>query len=284
MLANNSRKFRRLIRPAMGLSFALVAGAAQATVIYSNLPTVLPGNLPSWGYQATQTSEMGDQVQFAPGARRLNSATVTMSNWAQASGSSDPGYNHNLTFSIYSNAANAAAGVSLATLTQSSLVPWRPAADAVNCTGANAGKWYSAADGACYNGFAFNVTFDFSAQNVMLPDEIVFGLSYNTQTYGKNPIGTDGPYNSLNYAFVGGPPSVGTDVDEDSLFLNTLNPGNLISGTVGVFGADSGWTGPGYYYAPAVSFDATAVPEPGSLALAGLALGGLAWARRRRQG
>ena len=72
----------RTARLAAALSLALAGFAAHATVIYSNLEDPLPGNLPSLGYQATSTAEFGDHIQFAAGPRKLDSVTITMSNWA----------------------------------------------------------------------------------------------------------------------------------------------------------------------------------------------------------
>ena len=110
---------------------------------------------------------------------------------------------------------------------------------------------------------------------MILPSDIVFGLAFNTQNYGAQPTGQAGPYDSLNYALVSSAPTVGTDVNSDSVFWNTSYQPWLTSGTAGVFGADTAWTG----YVPAVSLDT--VPEPATLALVGLALAGAAVARRR---
>src|ERR1700686_5275000 len=77
--------------------------AARATVIYDSIPGPLPPNVPSLGYQATQTSEFGDLIQFAGTSRGLSQVTVGMSDWALASdypsfpGSSGPTWNHPLT-------------------------------------------------------------------------------------------------------------------------------------------------------------------------------------------
>ena len=54
------------------------------------------------------------------------------------------------------------------------------------------------ADGACYNGIAFNAVFDLSSLNVTLPNDVIVGVAYDTQSYGAAPLGVAGPYNSLN--------------------------------------------------------------------------------------
>lgn len=267
-----------LVKRALLTFGLLVAAAAQAEVVYSNIPSVLAGNYPSLGYEATSTSELGDHIAFGPGARKLNTVTVTMSNWALASqySSNATGYQHDLTFNLYNYAGDTAAGSLLATNTVSALIPWRPEADPT-CPGGTAWRDVS---GTCNNGLAFNVVFDFSNQNVILPNDIVFGLAFNTADYGNNPIHSAGPYNSLNYALTGAAPTVGTDINPDSLFVNTSWAGLRTPGvgTNGVFGADTNWTG----YVPMASFDATAVPEPATTAIFGLGMIGLMLARRRK--
>ena len=44
----------------------------------------------------------------------------------------------------------------------------------------------------CYNGFAFNITFDMSSLNLTLPNDIIVGVAYNTQTYGARPLAWPG--------------------------------------------------------------------------------------------
>ena len=110
-----------------------------------------------------------------------------------------------MTLNIYT-AGSPTPGSQITTVTQNITVPYRPSADNTNCTGANAGRWYS--NGTCFNGLAVNVVFDFSSLNVVLPNSVVYGIEYNTTHFGPNPIGTAActsttqgcPYDSLNIA------------------------------------------------------------------------------------
>jgi hypothetical protein len=234
-------------------------GAAEAAVIYDSIPDPLPGNVPSLGYQATSTSEFGDCVAFAGTERSLTSVNVTMSDWAKLSDypAMDPaGFVHPLTLSLYNASPTCSLGSLIASQTINANIPWRP--EPFN-----------------FNGIAFNVSFNFSG--VVVPNIIIFGLSYNTQTWGHNPIGAPGPYNSLNFGVAQVPPTVGTDVHNDSVFWYTSFAPFLTTGIVNQFSEDSAWTP----YTPAIQFNAVEAPEPASLALVGAGLLGAGWQIRR---
>ena len=110
-------------------------------------------------------------------------------------------------------------------------------------------------------------------------------MAFNTQTWGSNPIGTPGPYDSLNFGLnSSAPPSVGTRPFPDTAYWNTQTAGNYAdggAGGVGIFRRDTNWTP----FSGAVSFQATTastVPEPGTLGLVSalLGVGLVAWRRR----
>jgi hypothetical protein len=219
------------------------------------------------GYQANQTAEFGGLIQFDPGtSRSLTGATAVMSDWALAStyGSTDPGWFHPITLNLY-DVANIAGtpqpGSLIASFTQTFFIPWRPEASA-DC---GPGGGWKAADSNCYSGLAFEVSFNLN--NVTVPDQLIYGIAYNTQSWGSQPIGQDGPYNSLNFGLNTGGPTAGSNPLPDTAYWNTRTAAYYTdggAGGVGTFRQDTGWTP----YSGAVDF---ATPEPGT---AGLMLGG----------
>jgi MYXO-CTERM domain-containing protein len=246
----------------------LCAAAFGQSTIYSNIPATLAGNYPSQPFQAQQTFEFGDRINFGGADRLLQSATITMSSWALSPDASTS-FDHPLTLNIYAAGSGNTPGALLGTVTQVQTILYRPAV------------WNNPDTGNPYGGIACNVTFDLSGLNLTAPDSIVWGIAYNTQTYGANPIGSDGPWNSLNVACntaAGGGITAGSNDNLDDVMWNTVTAGWYAdggAGGVGVFRQDTGWTG----YTPMISF--SAVPTPGAAAVAGL--GGLAALRRRRR-
>lgn len=261
--------------------FASVLGMLGATpalgqVIYNNIPNPLPGNLPSVAFEATGTSEFGDRVQFATGTgRALTTAIVTMSSWGCQSGHWNSGdcvtapgatFSHPITLNIYNVAGNAP-GSLIGTLTQTFAIPFRPSADNVHCTGADAGKWFDAASSTCFNGFATNVTFDLTSQHLTLPNQVIFGVAYNTSHFGYAPIGESQPcytssagcgYDSLNVG-VADPAisnSVGSNPAPNDAYQYTQYD-SCTNGAIMPFGLDAGcWTG----FKPSVRFNAANPP------------------------
>ncbi len=242
------------------LMFSGDASAVSTAVIYGAIPDSLPSNMVSLGFQATQTSAFGDYVHLAGTDRNLDAVTVTMSNWAlYADYATDARYlgdsanwYHPITINIFDNhlGANGVPDTLLATVTQIATIPWRPAEDPTHCpTKSDSGyayKWQStpgAPDTNCYNGFAVNITFDMSSLNITLPDDVIVGIAYNTQSYGLAPIGVGGPYNSLNVGLEG-LTTVGTDNNSDNVFWNTSTADWYTddgAGGVGTFREDTGW-------------------------------------------
>ena len=234
------------------------AGLSAQTVAYDAVPNPLPPNYVSEGFQCCATSEFGDQIILSPGTpRTAGFATVGMSSWTlHSSFPAMPavGYTHPITLNIYSDAVSARAHAPMATVTQTFVIPWRPEADPT-CPGGTA---WRAGNGNCYNGFAFTIEFDLryagpGGSTVQLPDGLIFGIAYNTQTWGYNPIGLPGPYESLNVGLNVNPPTVGGNVELDAVYWNTsFAPFYTDGGAsgVGVFRRDTAWAP----YTPAIRF------------------------------
>jgi hypothetical protein len=119
-----------------------------------------------------------------------------------------PTYTWPLTLKLYNpgDLANPFAFV-----TRTFVIPARHPADPA-CSG---GAWL-AANGVCYNGEAFVVTFDLSG--TILPEQFVYTIAYNTQSWGADPTGVWGYYCNLNVGLVADPPAVG---DRGDVYVNS---------------------------------------------------------------
>lgn len=231
-------------------------GQANDPVAYSSIPQHVPGNVSSLGFEATSTSEFGDEVELVGQPGTLKSLRVVMSSFGCQNGhwfsndcTTTPGatFTHPITANIYavdnSGPTPVPAGPPLATVTQSATFSYRPSADPVNCTGADAGKWFDASDSKCYNGLAQTLKFTFP-HGISMPNQVIWTVAYNTTHYGYNPIGesatcyTSGggcPYDSLNVGAqtFPGAPFAGTDVDPNGVFLNSSSGSQYCDGGAG---------------------------------------------------
>ena len=247
---------RKLLRKAFLFLFLVVAmGAfstpahaqATGTVVFDSIPnSPTPPNVPSTGFQCCQNAELGDQVTLeADTPRRAGLVTVLMSSWSLHSDYPDmpaAGYTHPITLNIYRNATEAAAHKPWKTVTQEFTIPWRPEAD-TTCGTAYLTK------GKCYNGRAFPIVFDLRSNNVRLPGTFIYGVAYNTNTWGYAPIGQPGPYESLNVGLATVAPTVGTDTVPGDVYRSSLNG-------AGGFISEGGWSS----YTPAVQFTTFGFP------------------------
>lgn len=228
------------------------ASSALAETVYDALPSVDPAtSYPSQPFQAQQVYEFGDQVHLAGAARILNTVTVTMSDYAlyadyvsdeRYSGNSET-WTHPITLNVYAATldSNNVPTTKLGSITQDITIPWRPLGDDTCPIVYGVHQWKDST-GQCNSGYAFNATFDMSSLNLTLPDDIIIGIAFNTQSYGVEPIAKNGPYNSLNVAvpenqFV----TVGSE-DPNSVFLNsTLAGAYAVPTPLGIFRKDTGW-------------------------------------------
>jgi hypothetical protein len=231
-------------------------------IIYDSTASPLPPTFVSLNFEATSLVEFGNKITLAPTAQALEEVTVTLVSLACQSGHwntndcvSAPAatFSQPVTFNIYAPGAANAVGALIVTDTATFEVPYRPSADNVNCTGANSGKWFDPTTGACSNGMASNVTFDFAPQHVVLPGTVIFGISYNTTDFGPHPIGSGAacvtssggcPYDNLNVGLTEDPTdvSVGSDPLPGTIYMNSLAGGAYCDGGAagtGTFRLDS---------------------------------------------
>jgi hypothetical protein len=227
-----------IVVASLALAAAPAAVAAEPPA-YDSIPTTLPGNVPSVSFEATSTSEFGDYIALAGTDRASDDlpVTIVMSIWACETGGSTgddctttPGdtWAQPLTLTIYNvdhSATVPAAGSVVLTTTQTFDLPYRPSYEPSGpCpVSGNYHPWHSTVDNGCYNGLAHEVTFTLPSGHT-LPDELIWGISFNTQNYGSAPTGKSGPYNSLNVGTktFSGEPSYGADVEPNGVFQNSL--------------------------------------------------------------
>jgi hypothetical protein len=242
---------------ALIVSGAGAANAIATTVYDATEPTA--GNVPSIGFEATSTSEFGDEIQLAAGPRKLNTVTVQMSSWGcQAKSGSNcvttdasARVGVPITLNVYKAShsgpnGTVVAGDLITTVTQTIAVPFRPGANLAKCPG---GQWYDKKNKACYNGKAFNAVFKFKALKVTVPDDVVLGVAYNTSHHGYNPIGVTACnstpqgciYDSLNVGLGTTGVATGSKPNPGTVFANSSWSGFFCDSTpaVGVFNQDS---------------------------------------------
>mgnify|MGYP003572137873 CR=1 FL=1 len=235
--------------------------------IYNTIPDPFPGSFPSMGYEANSLDEFGDHIVLGSTARDLEKIELTMTNWACENdytwnGSSwvanrdgtageacvttpDSGFDHPITLNIYDvdySGGPPALGTLLASKTDTYFMYYRPSWDSVNCTGAGetpaddipfGGKWYDPVLGACVHGYNTTIEYDFTSDGITLPDEIIVTVAYNTANHGAVPIGSAGPYSSLNVAVDPPPPTIGSNPEPDDTWGDSSWAGYYCDGGAG---------------------------------------------------
>jgi hypothetical protein len=218
----------------------------DTAVAYNAMPFDVVNCLnPAIGFEATSTSEFGDQVGLAGGAGQslvslkvdFQSFACQSGHWYDAGGCASAAgatFTHDITANVYdpSDLVNP-----IVSVTQPQTIPYRPSSNAscpANAGGAPAGAaWFNPlapGGGACQNSIGKVLTFTFPATT--LPDQVVWTVAFNTTHYGSSPIGegatcfgTSGgcAYDSLNVGAktYSGAPYAGTDTDPNGAFLSS---------------------------------------------------------------
>jgi hypothetical protein len=241
------------VKPGM----ATVCDHGETDVAYNAMPFgVVNCPTPSEAFEATSTSEFGDEVELGGTARELVSLKVLFASYACTSGHWDTNtcvttpagatFTHPITANIYSVkdcGGTPCPDSLLATVESIATIPYRPSADASSCTGGDVGKWFNAFAGQCETHISTVLTFSFSP-GITLPNTIIWTVAFDTTHYGSPPIGegapcfsTSGgcPYDSLNVGTMTytGASYAGTDVDPHGAFLNSTWPGAYCDGGLG---------------------------------------------------
>jgi len=217
-----------------GFSVLAAAPAAAATaVVYDSIPSNQPASYPSLGFQAQATWEFGDYVLLGGKNRVVTNVTISLTSWACETGGWSTGdcvtapgstFDHPVTMNLYeadNSGSLPVAGPLIASVTQIVAAPYRPSPSPAQC-GVNATTWWDAVGEVCRNGFAFDVPFDFSSANAFVGNDVIVTVAYDTQSYGANPTGFDGPYNALNVSLNNlAVPAVGTDENAGEMMRDT---------------------------------------------------------------
>jgi hypothetical protein len=244
----------------------VAAPAANSNAKLYNSLAPPQGNLPSVGFEATQTSEFGNAITLTRAAT-VASVQVTMDSWGCQTGGwttddcvTTPGakFSEPVTLNIYNapssnpttqpdTVGSGLPGTLIQSTTVTFNIPYRPSANNAKCTGAELGDWFDKTNRECFPGLM--TTINFTGLHVALPKNIVFGIAYNTSDFGYAKYGdstacyTAGdsggdqcPYDSLNVAVSLDPDNIqkGSDTYPGYVFWNTSTAANYCdSGAAG---------------------------------------------------
>jgi hypothetical protein len=257
----NRRGIAFLAVVAAAAAFAAASAADPAAVVYDNTLQPLTGGVLTVPFEPTGTSEFGDRVAFAAGApRSLSTVTVVLGSFGCQAGHFFSGdcvsakhatFSLPVTVNLYSVGPANVPGTLLGTATQTFFVPYRPSADSIHCSG---GAWFDPSSGRCFSSKAATITFGLTSLHVVLPDQVIVSIAFNTTHYGYNPVGTNAACNSssggcgYDWLSIGladpatrlsaGSNPAPSDAYQDTLFDSCSN------GAIVPFGLDAGcWTG-----------------------------------------
>lgn len=160
-----------------------VIAEPRENVVYNSLPEVLAADYISDGFESAHLPEIGDRLTLAGSDRRLVSVTVILSSWARSEDFGNAAsYVHPLTLKLYGAGSVKYPGPLLATVTQSVVIPYRPAG------------WIS-------NGIAFKAVFELGGLYIPVSDSLIYTVSANTSHFWTTPTGAPGSPNDNQLGF-----------------------------------------------------------------------------------
>ena len=226
---------------ATGLAVIAASPAAAApAVVYDSIVDDQPASYPSLGFQAQATWEFGDYVVLGGSNRAITDVTISLTSWACETGQwnlgdceTTPGstFTHPVTMNLYdvdNTGSTPVAGDLIASVTNTVEAPFRPTPSPVECTQTSGSKpWWDPVRETCQNGFAFDVSFDFSGEEALVGNDVIVTVAYDTQSYGETPTAANGPHNALNVSLNNlSAPAVGTDEAAGEMFRDTTYSGS----------------------------------------------------------
>lgn len=239
-LATLMAVFALVFQPVSGFVAGQLASAAPVTqVVYdSSVIQTSTTNFSSTGIQShssatTQYNEFGDRVILAGNARILETVSFALSSWPIQAGANsvswcesnagkctDRGFLYPMTLGVYSGTDAS----KIDSFTQEVFIPWRPAGDE-SCpvaTGAPHLGWLQG--GECYNhgGIISYAAFNVAGEGLIVPNDVIFSVSWNTRNYGYEPTGVAGPIDAVNLAWRNSSThgvSVGTDQNAGQMYM-----------------------------------------------------------------
>lgn len=240
---------------------AMLAGAAGAEVIYRNIPNKHKG-LPALGFESDSVWEFGGEVKFAGEKRTTPTVIVDMGSYGCQEGSgaecktkTGATFEWPITLNVYQVGPGDEVGPLIVQITKTFKIPYRPSASK-KCP-LELPEHVQGYGKECVISKMHEI--NFRLPNVTLPNEAIVAVAYNTETYGKEPTGKEGPEDSLNVAinadyqcgkenpvtkeceeYVNAntePPSIGSDPLPKLAFAYSTYEGVTCGGAFGKFGA-----------------------------------------------
>lgn len=234
---------------------SLAGATTTGNVAYDSTPVKGTVSVPSVGAESSAFNQLGNEVILRPHST-IGHVKVTMVSFACQSGqwnsgcTTTPGstFKAPITLNLYRySKSNPTTGEIkprrlITSVTKTFSIRYRPSSQ-------SAGEpRYIGTDGAPHNGIAQTISFPV---NRHLPSDVVWTVSYDTNTSGLHPLGHSGPMDSLN---VGLSPAtrVGHDRFPDSIIWDTraADQAHGAPFVTGELNLDKGWAG----YVPAARF------------------------------